>query len=227
MRGVIGPNGAGKSTLFNLISGHLPADRRRRSPSSARRVDRLAAAPAGPARHRHRLPGRPGVPRHDGAGERHGRCARRTRAGFVAGGAAAAAAPRARSGRSPARRTRPWTGSGWPSGRTGPPSRSRSASSGRCSSPARCARGPGCCCSTSPRPACAPPSARRSPRWSRSCAPSGLTILLIEHDVALRDPARRPRHRARPRAGHRRRARRPRSARDPLVIAAYLGGQAS
>ncbi|HEX6470136.1 MAG TPA: ABC transporter ATP-binding protein [Streptosporangiaceae bacterium] len=27
IRGVIGPNGAGKSTLFNLISGHLPADR--------------------------------------------------------------------------------------------------------------------------------------------------------------------------------------------------------
>jgi branched-chain amino acid transport system ATP-binding protein len=26
IRGVIGPNGAGKSTLFNLISGHLPAD---------------------------------------------------------------------------------------------------------------------------------------------------------------------------------------------------------
>ncbi|MFC4529678.1 ABC transporter ATP-binding protein [Sphaerisporangium dianthi] len=25
-RGIIGPNGAGKSTLFNLITGHLPAD---------------------------------------------------------------------------------------------------------------------------------------------------------------------------------------------------------
>ncbi|MET8139018.1 ABC transporter ATP-binding protein [Sphaerisporangium sp. NPDC005288] len=26
VRGIIGPNGAGKSTLFNLITGHLPAD---------------------------------------------------------------------------------------------------------------------------------------------------------------------------------------------------------
>src|SRR6266511_3542344 len=27
LHGVIGPNGAGKSTLFNLIAGHLKADR--------------------------------------------------------------------------------------------------------------------------------------------------------------------------------------------------------
>ncbi|MCF6472320.1 ABC transporter ATP-binding protein [Nonomuraea sp. MG754425] len=38
--GVIGPNGAGKSTLFNLITGHLPAEHGQIS-FRGRRVDRL------------------------------------------------------------------------------------------------------------------------------------------------------------------------------------------
>jgi len=41
LRGIIGPNGAGKSTLFNLISGHLPADQGEIS-LNGRRIERLA-----------------------------------------------------------------------------------------------------------------------------------------------------------------------------------------
>ncbi|MDX3695687.1 ABC transporter ATP-binding protein [Streptomyces europaeiscabiei] len=46
--GVIGPNGAGKSTLFNLVSGQLPADRGEIR-LDGRRIDRL------PPHHRARL----------------------------------------------------------------------------------------------------------------------------------------------------------------------------
>jgi branched-chain amino acid transport system ATP-binding protein len=42
LRGVIGPNGAGKSTLFNLISGHLAADEGAIS-LDGRRIERLPA----------------------------------------------------------------------------------------------------------------------------------------------------------------------------------------
>jgi ABC-type branched-subunit amino acid transport system ATPase component len=45
-RAVIGPNGAGKSTLFNLVSGHLTADHgtvHYSAGGSLRRIDRLSA----------------------------------------------------------------------------------------------------------------------------------------------------------------------------------------
>jgi branched-chain amino acid transport system ATP-binding protein len=41
LRGIIGPNGAGKSTLFNLISGHLIADRGTIA-LDGRRIERLS-----------------------------------------------------------------------------------------------------------------------------------------------------------------------------------------
>ena len=69
---VIGPNGAGKSTVFNVITGSVPARRRRRA--AARPVDRGALAePHHEGRHRAHVPERAPVPEHDGARERDGR----------------------------------------------------------------------------------------------------------------------------------------------------------
>ena len=51
--GLIGPNGAGKTTMFNLLTGALPAERRRdrlrRQPTSTRTAQREIAR-AGVAR---------------------------------------------------------------------------------------------------------------------------------------------------------------------------------
>ena len=81
--GIIGPNGAGKTTLFDVISGFTPDDGGRIL-LAGHDITRPAAEPAGPARPRPLVPGRPPVPGHDrrrGAGRepRALRHVRRTR----------------------------------------------------------------------------------------------------------------------------------------------------
>ena len=54
-----GRSGSGKSTLLNLVAGHRPADRRARSASARRCLERLSAARADalpPRPHRLRVP---------------------------------------------------------------------------------------------------------------------------------------------------------------------------
>ena len=156
LRGIIGPNGAGKSTLFNLIAGHIRPEQRDDQPRGPE--DRSAAgARTGASGHRHRVPGRPGLPRHEPAGERHGGRAlphaRRRRGG---GAASAVAAPRGARDQVDAPRSALERVGLARLGHRGRPRVSRSASNGGSRWPARWRASPRCCCWTSRPPACAP-----------------------------------------------------------------------
>ena len=182
--GIIGPNGAGKTTLFNCVTGvYRP---------TAGEIELDGRSIAGQKPHhitvggrRPHVPEHPPVPEHDRRREHHGRCRRPARDQRPRG---AAEQPPLLPGGAASGRPRPpacWSSSASRTAPSRPPATSRTATSAGSRSPGRSPPSRRSCLLDEPAAGFNPAEKQALIALIRQIRDSGLTVVLIEHDMGL------------------------------------------